>query len=608
MLKFWNAPYPFNDFILCSYKNGDKNNRDFDLAKSKLGQTGIKNTKHYQMGETNCILATTYASDDSREDSFISGVAQYNGKFIFGQDDLQDCNNEELRHSTGIFTSINIERNRVVVSQDVFGCGISFYAILDDCFVISNRYHLLLLFLSWIGFKGKLDTTKVIASLYSNTTFLGQNISEEMDIKGTFQLSFDKEVIIDEDGWKVVSKREISNGFDGLCEKDLIDHSRQELINNVRAVLDSGKFNKYVIDLSGGFDSRVVLAAALNIPGAEDIFEIYTKDVPGSSDLNIAAGIKDYYGLKYYQDPGRAQLPLTIEENLHIWRSYFMGTYYRMGFSAWSPQGTNTSQVRMSGGCGELYRTFWHKIYSAKVKDAKSLPDMAFLLVNSFHRFGKQDEEVKNRLIELIIDSLNKVPGESPVHKLDNHYLYFRNRYHFGLRAFEYFHDSPMWFPLMSRSLFTASKQLTLDEKTNNNLMLDMTHALKPTLVRFDYDSVPFESNSYLPKLIGRDKGIKINSNLDDWKEIDERNKELIMSNRSEMSADFYNSWKHSNLIIKSKLFSNFEKLRDTTGELEMWFDATMLESIENNLNNQGFMNAMYAKMSSLNDQFDIFN
>jgi len=614
MLEFWKTPYPFNDFLVFIAER--KKKKHIKTAMKMLEGIGLNYyfQKKYEKYTIFCASSLQlFKTTDFQQTTVFSGVGNYKGDFIFGQHDLNVFNDyQDIGESIGIFTSICCDNEQMVITQDFFGCGILYYAKLDNSLLVSNRYHLLLLYLSWIGFKGEINFKKVIANMYSNTTFLAQNISSEMDICGTYQLPFDKEIIVNKYGWKIVDKECVKQSLKGCSASeriDLIECAKNEIIENVQVILQSNRFYKYVTDLSGGIDSRVVFASLLNIPGAKHIFEIFAKDVPGSNDLAIATGIKNYFDFNYYNEEGRSQHPLSLRENLDIWRSYFMGTYYRMGISAWSPRGDNIKQIRFSGGCGELYRTFWYKIYGEKINNTKSIDELAENLINTFSRLISPNQNYKKKLIEIISTELHKIQGQTLISKLDNHYLYFRNRYHFGMRAFEYYHDCPIWFPLMSKSLFKVAQSMSAEEKRDDALMLFLTKRLNESLVRIDYASMPLEKNEYLHSLgITPDKKIPLNTFKEDWEALQIKNRDKLLANRINMDKCFYDEWKNSDKIIVHELLNIFYTLKDINADFNSLFDHVLLDSIIKNINNSGFRNSIYAKLASIKDQIEIFN
>jgi hypothetical protein len=617
MLKFWNAPYPFNDFVVISYKKDSLSPEIIDKVQRLLKDNGIQSVNNISLGRNQVMISSSLLWSRIKDGFLVfSGVARHQGKFVYGQNSISSEDLvRDLNNSVGIFTAATITKKGVLLTQDFTGCGTLFYSNMNGAFVVSNRYHLLLLVLAWMGYKGKMLYSKVIASLYSYTTFLAQNVSSKMDIEGAYQLPFDKEIIIDKQGARILSKSEVSSAYNSKLtpwdKRELLLQGKQEIIENIASVIESNIFQKVVLDLSGGQDSRAVFAALLNVDNAINMVEILTKNVPGSRDLEIAAGLKNLFGGKFYREEGRPQYPISLSESLNIWRSYFMGTYYTMGLTSWSPKGENQKQIRLSGGCGEIYRGFWAPIYQKSIAGSKNLKEMATQLVDGFPILITPSMEKKQVLKELLLEEFMQLPGDTPIAKFDNHYNYFRNRYHFGMRAFEYYHDCPMWFPLISKSLFRLAMSSAINEMEKKHLMLELTEQLHPLLIWIDYDKVATKDNpaiNLLPLSDKRFKGINItlDTSSDDWNELEKKNKEALVRNRPKMEREFYEEWS-----------SYMEKLRSdfniTISDLMPIFSDIINDQFTNNINsisqsNARFFNAMYAKLLSIKDQIEIFS
>lgn len=620
-VPFWPTPYPFEDFLVLAFKGVALEDR-IPAIHREASRLNLKVHGGIRFGAISSLVISsrTCGTTDKADLTLLSGVAQLKSSFYFGQDSIKpsDISHEWLEQmceSVGIFTLLHADAHSITITQDIFGCGTLFYMQERDFIVVSNRYHLLLLCISWMGYRPRLDLDKVIATIYSTNTFLHQNISSKMDFVGISQLPLDKSIIIDETGWRLVEKEAIRDLFAGCDESEyeqLLLEGKEEVISNIKSVLECGWFNKYLTDLSGGFDSRAVFAAILNIEDALKKIEVYTKDVPG--DLEIAVGITNLFGGRFYtEEPNTPQFPLTVRESLNIWRSYFMGTYYRLGIGTWSPLGKNISQIRFSGGVGEIYRTFWNKIFARIAAQAVSTGELVNRLTSSFAPLSSKLLRFKNRLDELLLAEMDSLPGETHLEKLEYHYLYFRNRYHFGMRAYEYYHDRPMWFPLMSKALFKASRCLSLQDR-EDRFMLEFTERLHPLLVWIDYASKPASENKSLARMSISDvrfKGCRVmlDSKTDAWKETDMRNKEVLKSRRPKMDDQFYAEWRDHMNIVYSDAIQAFYDIKNYSPELDALLDESILNLMERNLEtNPRVVYYVYAKLYSLRDQLAIFS
>lgn len=615
--SFWHAPYPFKDFLLFSYSQGSLAPK-LDTVRRATAMIDLGLFPLADLGEiSSYVVASDLGAKPEEDLALLSGIAQHAGSLYFGQESVPPDGRiiEQLNEGVGIFTSLFADSQRIRLSQDFFGCGILYYFSSPGYFAASNRYHLLLLFLSWVGFRGRLDFSNVFANLFSTSTFFHQNTSHKMDIVGIEQLPFDHEVEVDCHGWRIAPKisiQEVLSGKSDLSRRELMHKGRAEVLENVHAAFESNCFTKIVTDLSGGMDSRAVFAAILNLDQARAKTEVRAKDVPGSKDLQIAAGLANLFDAPFYAESGRPQHPLTVARALNIWRSYFMGTYHRVGATSWSPQGQNSKELRFSGGCGEVYRTFWTKIYERAIAGATSTHNLATRLVEACAHPSTRFMPEVGYVVDRLSAELESFPSEDPIGKLEDHYLFFRNRYHFGMRAVETFYDSPMWFPLMSKSLFAASRSLMPLDR-GNALILELTESLNPLLVWIDYDSVETSQNALLstiPLSDFRFKGCRVtlDSATIEWEKIQRQNKDRLERSRHLMSTEFNNEWRdfQQHMIKEAKIA--IADLISIVPDEDRNVVLTLFSEVESALQNSRLVAQLFSKVSSLRDQAAIFH
>ena len=70
-------------------------------------------------------------------------------------------------------------------------------------------------------------------------------------------------------------------------------------------------------------------------------------------------------------------------------------------------------------------------------------------------------------------------------------------------------------------------------------------------------------------------KNIKINldSSIDDWKEINTRNKVMAVKHRPKMPDEFYTQWRDYRVGMKEELLSVFHQLKEYSSEMNEIFD-----------------------------------
>jgi hypothetical protein len=289
----------------------------------------------------------------------------------------------------------------------------------------------------------------------------------------------------------------------------LLDNGIDELIASCSAVIDDQRFSKVVVDLSGGKDSRMVFGAMLQHPRWRERCHLRTVHTPRSSDLRIACGIANMFGADFDDSTPVATHPRSAMDNLDFWRSYFHGQYHRMGAGPWSHLGKNLATINLLGGSGEMLRGFWSYQFARQLAEVDSLPALCDRIVNS--RATPEAAATVEPCARALEQELSVLPADSLADRLDLHYVYFRNRTHFGMRGLSFMSQQLTWFPLLSPSLVAAAWCLPTDERGGNKVIRDVLHALHPALATIPFDGgrdalvrldPPFAMNSHAMRWI----------------------------------------------------------------------------------------------------------
>ena len=179
------------------------------------------------------------------------------------------------------------------------------------------------------------------------------------------------------------------------------------------------------------------------------------------------------------------------------------------------------------------------------------------------------------------------------------------------MRAFEYYNDCSMWFPLLSKSAFKAALASTIEERQSKRLMIELTSILHPLLVWIEYDGFSLKDIPELHDIHNLDVRLKgINLKLDysheDWMELEDQNRKELLKHRPRMDTSFYEEWRNSKEIITQKALAYFEELRAYYPNI---FNDRLYENIRSyaNNNNTRALHGMYARLCSIKDQIDIF-
>ncbi|WP_313703310.1 hypothetical protein [Massilia sp.] len=452
-----------------------------------------------------------------RDDSFklFSGFGNIGGRFVFGGANLADVSKRsDISGNVGQFTYFNVEQDGVRADTDLLGHGHLFASQHDSCAVLSNRLHLHTLVLKALGFKLELNDKAALSLLFTLEPFFSQQYTgHEMLTQGVSVVPVNKRVTLNNGVLALQPKAALEYAITAAPDdyQYLVDVGVQELLDNTNAVLDSSAFGEIIVDLSGGKDSRMVFGSVLNFPKWQQRIGLNTVDIPSNQDLPIACGIANHFGGSFHRGSFLPQTPISFDENMQIWRSYFHGLYHRIGASAWTYDGRNRDSISLSGGSGEILRTAWGTPLRHHLMAGDDASTFASRFVSKVGAQGPFEREHQQLVAEHLASTLGRLPGATLGDKLESHYLFFRNRSHFGLRGFALHHERATWFPLMSASLLKAAHSIPFGDRSSGRLIRDIMQKLHPDLMRMPFDGKGFEGSNGQP--------IDLNTNRSAWED-----------------------------------------------------------------------------------------
>ena len=110
--------------------------------------------------------------------------------------------------NAGCYTYINITDRDIYMGADLFGFNRLFYFENESLFLVSNRYHLLLLTMREAGIKIVPDLPKMLSHFAAvNLQPLLQGMTNRMDIAGVNQLEKHFDILIDHEGVQLVKNK-----------------------------------------------------------------------------------------------------------------------------------------------------------------------------------------------------------------------------------------------------------------------------------------------------------------------------------------------------------------------------------------------------------------
>jgi hypothetical protein len=420
-----------------------------------------------------------------------SGFAQIGGKIIADADALSKdiaagrTTISTIMAATGFFTAVLRDKDSIIFTTDLLGLEHLYRYEGDGGPAISNRLHLLTEHLRAEGVKLRPNLIYATTSLLSHHPLLRQAHGHHLQVEGIRLIPFDHYAELS-NGRISVRRKPIFEkifGRTGGKYAALIDQAVEEILQNVRAVQDSGLFDSISMDLSGGRDSRLTFGAAVRL-GIVPRTPIAIRDEDGSRDLKRAMRLVDQYHGTLFTGDGHIEYGQDESSALGLWRSYYAGMYHRLSVTPFTAAGTNLRSLRLTGYCGEIYRGFWSNWFPDEV-DLDGPGGMEIV----FNKIARDFPEAhKPAAVAAFADVIRSLPGETVRHKLDNHYLFFRNRLHFGMRPYHSYNHYIRWPVLVSPSLLHAAHLLPEAEKAKGQATFDVLDRMAPELNFFKFD------------------------------------------------------------------------------------------------------------------------
>ncbi|WP_125459786.1 hypothetical protein [Stutzerimonas stutzeri] len=418
---------------------------------------------------------------------------------VLGLSKIKNCFfNVNLDECVGSFTAIKFSKKEaaIAVSGDYFGLGIFYVYSCGEFSLIANRLHVAAVIAHKIG-DAAVNNEFISTLAFTAPSFLQQPMSNMTPLLGLERVPVGRKAILCngslsfEDVGIRVDQEKLGEALKERGDQYLFYLKRgiEEVKNNIKRIFELAPPGEIVLDLSGGKDSRMVLAAAKAVLPPEKL-KLYAKDVPGSNDLNIACLIASRYDLEFYDLQPNEMATISLSEAFDLWRSYYFGEYHALGLPSFSSLG-KSRLTHLSGGCGEVVTSTAKVNWLRKLADGEA--NYKDFFVRAIDKYcGKVDKNLfvhKENALRLYSSFFSELEASDVDHALNRFYLEFRNRVHFGLKGLVNYHDAEYVFPLMSRSLYLASLELTEEDRTAGRLVFDFISSLDEELALVPYDS-----------------------------------------------------------------------------------------------------------------------
>lgn len=313
----------------------------------------------------------------------------------------------------------------------------------------------------------------------------------------------DRAVEIGSDGYRIVPRPTVR--AEGSYES-LLTTGIARAMEDVRRLVNSHETT--VINLSGGKDSRVVLAIVMAAGYSDRIQVAATAPRPAGAgiahaqtvteDLAISAQLVKGLGLQWVdRRPPRDYWPSTLEGELANFQ------HYRHGLTnQFVPLGLTYQllepQARINGAGGEIFRQYWshkfskHYVWKTMQHTEASREGDARLMLRALRSRLPIPEDLAEEGEASFLEGINHVSQGTLAHALDHHYLAFRMRGHAGGRRWGQTYGITNYSLLQQSALSRAAERLDPVEREGGKLLFDIIEQLAPELNDLEYQSGPW--------------------------------------------------------------------------------------------------------------------
>ena len=241
-----------------------------------------------------------------------SGYVYYHNKMLIGQDETVHSLTSvtTLEEKYGEYCACTMSNEGVELFSDYFGMVPWFYYHKEGLFVASNHYHLMLHVLKYCLSVGlNMDVRRSRVNLITSGFMYGSPFTKDLDVMGCHMTLAYEKIIVDEKAdyvlkrtslWDIVNSHE---PWDENVYEQYIRAAADEIYDNVKACFEHKRFNKVVVDLSGGFDSRAVFATVTRLPKELQKKALtYTRRSGTPDDVEVASNVLGVYNYPRYSN------------------------------------------------------------------------------------------------------------------------------------------------------------------------------------------------------------------------------------------------------------------------------------------------------------------
>lgn len=442
------------------------------------------------------------------QDTILSGMINEGPHLIFGQKDirlLEDCIDEGQNVLTMIGKfMIYRKKNVITVTCDYFSANSVFYYWDEETVVVSNRLNLALTVIRAIGLDLKINKEYVAAMMtFSDGMISGTNFLTELAVKNLYVLPVNRYIEITEYGLCTPEKpiNYKKTAYNDTMYRELLEKAKNDIMCKLENIKNSEDLTHYQIGLSAGFDSRLNLAALLCDPEMLNQTRAVTWDVPSANDLGVSVQLTNHYNIPYARNEeyGIHIKEYSVDDFVERYRNFNNGIYHAIFYLPGFTMESNFENQTMSfvGAFGETMRSHYYMGTRNLIKDSDNVMQIARKMTNKLDNYrityyGDDD------FCKALYGEITAIPGGSAYEKFDNLFTFHYLRYHFNDLINRFWLDGHYYSLFMSPYLFEASRMLSMEERCNNKIMLDMCYILYPEVLSFPFSSYGSSDNDII--------------------------------------------------------------------------------------------------------------
>lgn len=409
------------------------------------------------------------------------GDATLGGSFYFSGDLVPNFEAAQLAHfGTGAFNILQVVDGGYQILQDRLGLRPLYIYKSDGAAAVSDSLWALVRALRAAGQVPQINQGAFDLMLASDKFVAEHPLTMDTLVDGV-RVSIPGSTLTVRAG-AVAEVPRVTPSRIGLGEKayqERLHEAVSEIAENVRAPIDSSRFDYYYADITGGRDSRAVLAA---LRCANRVGSVRFRHRPcGMVEGLLAQSLVAISGGEFVTGQPGDTYHIVVEEYLEEQFQQYMGVNHSLASRFALRQEPSAPSVLFRGGLGEVYRNHYLKPV-AKEGQGLDFPFAGMLNKRQLLPTERQDAAVK-----LLHAGLATMPGEAEEERLYWHYRCLRNRFHFGLA--NVFSDFHVINPLYSHAALDLAEQMPMSWLSSGRLMAELTAALDNELAGLPYDS-----------------------------------------------------------------------------------------------------------------------